>query len=124
MVTKTQAKHTYYALDAARRLEFDIYNQIDIHGAIPTGWGEIADRRKSAKKVVTLRLEEDVVNFMKSLGPGYQGRINEVLRVFMHAKLGALMQGPASVSNFLWEKENQPEGRPDWGAFGKIMGER
>ncbi len=35
------------------------------------------------KMPVSIRLDEDVVNFFKKSGPGYQTRINAVLRSYM-----------------------------------------
>lgn len=48
---------------------------------------------------LTIRLDADVVRFFKSMGPGYQPRINKVLRTFMHARLAKLIEGPACA----WE---------------------
>lgn len=35
------------------------------------------------KEAISIRLDEDVLTFFKSLGTGYQTRINAVLRYFM-----------------------------------------
>lgn len=37
------------------------------------------------KRQITLRLDEDVIAWFKSRGPGYQTRINEVLRAYVDA---------------------------------------
>jgi uncharacterized protein (DUF4415 family) len=37
----------------------------------------------SGKKLISLRLDTDVVEWFKATGPGYQTRINHVLRTFM-----------------------------------------
>ncbi len=39
------------------------------------------------KKPISLRLDNDVLEFFKSQGKGYQTRINAVLRAFMDAQL-------------------------------------
>lgn len=41
-----------------------------------------------AKKQITLRLDPDVIEFFKAAGPGYQTRMNAVLRQYVvaHAK--------------------------------------
>lgn len=36
-----------------------------------------------AKERVNIRLDADVLDFFRSAGPGYQTRINEVLKVFI-----------------------------------------
>ena len=38
------------------------------------------DRKKSAKKLVSLRLDQDVLERFRATGPGWQSRINEALR--------------------------------------------
>lgn len=37
------------------------------------------------KKPVSIRLDEDVVNWFKSFGKGYQTKINEVLKLYMQS---------------------------------------
>lgn len=36
-----------------------------------------------AKKIITIRLDRDILAFFKAQGEGYQTRINEVLREYM-----------------------------------------
>lgn len=38
---------------------------------------------RQTRSMVTLRLDDDVVTWLKSFGPGYQLRINAMLRVCM-----------------------------------------
>ena len=50
------------------------------------GWLETAEIRIPASKTqLTLRLDEDVVNFFKGQGKGYQTRMNAVLRSYYEA---------------------------------------
>ena len=37
------------------------------------------------KKPVSIRLDEDVINWFKSFGKGYQTKINEVLKLYMQS---------------------------------------
>jgi uncharacterized protein (DUF4415 family) len=46
-------------------------------------------RMPEAKKAVSLRLDPDVLEWYKTNGPGYQTRINAVLRMYMKAKTGS-----------------------------------
>ncbi len=39
------------------------------------------------KKQITLRLDPDIIEFFKAQGPGYQTRMNAVLRQYMSANL-------------------------------------
>ena len=38
------------------------------------------------KRAVSVRLDQDIIDFFKSQGPGYQTRMNAVLRSYMLAK--------------------------------------
>jgi uncharacterized protein (DUF4415 family) len=41
------------------------------------------------KQIVTIRLDVDMLEWFKSAGPGYQTRINQVLRTHMDAQRAA-----------------------------------
>jgi uncharacterized protein (DUF4415 family) len=41
---------------------------------------------REPKLAVSLRLDADVLRFFRGFGSGYQTRINEVLKAFMHAR--------------------------------------
>jgi uncharacterized protein (DUF4415 family) len=41
--------------------------------------------KPQAKKSVTLRLDPDILSWFRKRGPGYQTRINAVLRAFVQA---------------------------------------
>ncbi|GFK92535.1 hypothetical protein NNJEOMEG_00360 [Fundidesulfovibrio magnetotacticus] len=38
------------------------------------------------KKSVTIRLDADVLEYLRAIGPGYQTRINSILRDYMAAR--------------------------------------
>jgi uncharacterized protein (DUF4415 family) len=40
------------------------------------------------KQIVTIRLDVDMLTWFKSAGPGYQTRINQILRAHMEANRG------------------------------------
>jgi uncharacterized protein (DUF4415 family) len=44
------------------------------------------------KQIVTIRLDVDMLEWFKSAGPGYQTRINQVLREYMDAQRTAAVQ--------------------------------
>ena len=46
-----------------------------------------------AKQIVTIRLDVDMLEWFKSAGPGYQTRINQVLREHMDAQRTAELEG-------------------------------
>ena len=41
------------------------------------------------KQIVTIRLDVDMLNWFKSAGPGYQTRINQILRDHMDTQRSA-----------------------------------
>jgi len=56
-------------------------------GPLPEGWEKtIILGVPEAKKDVHIRLDPDVLRWFKSHGPGYQTRINAVLRSFVLAR--------------------------------------
>ena len=48
-------------------------------------WADAELRMPQAKKGVYLRLDQDVLEWLKAQGPGYQTRINAILRAYMEA---------------------------------------
>ena len=46
-----------------------------------------------AKQIVTIRLDVDMLDWFKAAGPGYQTRINQVLREHMDAQRTAELDG-------------------------------
>jgi len=54
------------------------------------GWAtDLVFDVREPKLAVSLRLDADVLRFFRGFGAGYQTRINEVLKAFMHARGGA-----------------------------------
>lgn len=49
-------------------------------------WKDAVPVRPGAKKLLSLRLDPDVVEWFRAQGPGYQTRMNDVLRAYMQAK--------------------------------------
>jgi len=48
-------------------------------------WADAALHMPQTKKGVYLRLDQDVLEWLKAQGPGYQTRINAILRAYMEA---------------------------------------
>lgn len=55
----------------------------DIPRLGPEFWRKAVPRMPRPKDSVTIRLDHDLVKWLKSLGRGYQTRINAVLRSYM-----------------------------------------
>lgn len=62
-------------------------------------WFEMAALRQPAKKeLLSIRLDDDVVEWFKQDGRGYQTRINQVLRSYMqHRKAGETPRAAKAV---------------------------
>tara|TARA_R110002110_G_scaffold66224_6_gene181654 strand:+ start:9965 stop:10273 length:309 start_codon:yes stop_codon:yes gene_type:complete len=49
-------------------------------------WANARVVMPTPKQAISIRIDEDVLAYFKSTGPGYQGRMNAVLRSYMEAK--------------------------------------
>jgi uncharacterized protein (DUF4415 family) len=68
-------------IEAAMRDDPDWADAMDVD------WSKAVLVSPRKKKALSVRLDEDVINFFKGQGRGYQTRMNAVLRHFMeHAK--------------------------------------
>ena len=55
----------------------------DWEGLMDIDWSDAVMVYPIAKKAISLRLDEDVLDFFKATGKGYQTRMNAVLRHYM-----------------------------------------
>jgi uncharacterized protein (DUF4415 family) len=97
MATKKQTDLAFHQLgQVLRDLETDLRWKLEGSVRIPAAWTEIAqDRSQPAKTKVTLRLDEDVLRFFRSMGQGHLTRMNAVLRAFMLARLAEVVKAEA-----------------------------
>ncbi len=114
-LSKSQREHHHYLTDALARVEFDMHHRIWINHRVPRGWREIANSPTPDKRRVTIRLDEDVVKFFRSMGRDYGPRMNDVLKGFMHAKLMGLFKGDETLDQFREQEEHGLPERPGWG---------
>lgn len=127
-MTKTERLHWSYGVDALNMIEHDLHSRLGLLGALPNEWHQICrddDRRDVKRTRVTLALDADVVKFFKALGPGYQPRMNRVLRAFMHMRLAKLIDGPDTTDYILRPEEVMRDGeaKPRWGDARRKLGE-
>lgn len=56
---------------------------------IDVDWSRVEVVRPEKKVMISVRLDADVLEFLRSQGPGYQSRMNAILRSYMksHEKL-------------------------------------
>jgi hypothetical protein len=92
----TKKQKLEYALlgDAMRQLEWDLRHPVFMAGRIPPEWRRIHRTPVGPKTKLTLRVDEDVVKFFRSLGRGYQEKMNLVLKGFVHARLSEFVEAP------------------------------
>jgi hypothetical protein len=97
MPTKAQTEFAFHQLgQVLRDLEADLRWKLDGSVRIPAAWHAIAqDRQTPAKTKITLRLDEDVIRFFRSMGQGHLTRMNAVLRAFMLARLAEVVKAEA-----------------------------
>jgi uncharacterized protein (DUF4415 family) len=50
------------------------------------GWIDAAMPEQTRKKLISLRVDPEVLEFFKAQGPGYQTRMNAVLTAYMQVK--------------------------------------
>lgn len=118
-MTKTERLHWSYGIDALSMIEHDLHHRLSALTELSPEWHHIwedKDRRDGKRTRVTAAFDADVVKFFKAMGPGYQHRMNRVLRAFMHMRLAKLIEGPDTTDYILMPEEVLKEGtRPTWG---------
>lgn len=54
--------------------------------ALAADWADVALPEQTRKKLISLRVDPEVLDFFKAQGPGYQTRMNAVLTAYMQVK--------------------------------------
>jgi uncharacterized protein (DUF4415 family) len=80
---KNQSLTDWERVDAMRDEDIDTS---DIPALDESFFANATIRMPKPKKAITIRLDQDVVDWYKSEGKGYQTRINAVLRLYMEAQ--------------------------------------
>lgn len=104
--------YAHYMMDALARLEWDMHHEININQRIPEEWRMIwAERPERKKKRITIGIDEDVLRFFKSMGTGYQTKMNETLKSFMYARLAGFLEGRDAPTPY----RDLVKEAPEWG---------
>jgi uncharacterized protein (DUF4415 family) len=76
-------------IDGLEDMETDLELMKRTRGIVPAGWSRAhkAAPCHPPKVKTTLRIDREVFDWYRSLGVGYQRRMNEVLRCYMHAMI-------------------------------------
>jgi uncharacterized protein (DUF4415 family) len=56
--------------------------------AKPADWGNVKVTWPQPKQAISLRIDQDILTWFRGRGPGYQTRMNAVLRAFVDAQQG------------------------------------
>ncbi|KAF0138000.1 MAG: hypothetical protein FD152_117 [Xanthobacteraceae bacterium] len=70
-------------------LMLDTDNQVDelpVEALSADHWTNAVLPEQSRKKLISLRVDPEVIDFFKAQGPGYQTRMNAVLQAYMQVK--------------------------------------
>ena len=122
--TPTQRAHYTYMMDVMTRLEWDLHHKIETTSRIPEEWHEIAKRTPDKPRLqVNLRLDADVVKFFKTFGTGYGGRINDVLKSYVHARLAGVIKGAETTNHFKNAREDHSGAKPRFGGMAAKLGQ-
>lgn len=84
----------HHLSQSLRGLEEDLRWGLQDSVRIPPEWHQIAASDPvPSKRHTSLRVDEDVLRFFKSMGAGHLSRMNAVLRAFMLARLAGVVRG-------------------------------
>ncbi len=114
--TKRERSDTWAMIDAFRKVETDLHHRLIEMRTIPPDWDGIHERRaeRHPKRMkVTANFDADVVRFFKGLGPGYQWRMNEVLRAYVHGRMAKIVKGP-DTTDYILHPERIPDEPEFW----------
>jgi uncharacterized protein (DUF4415 family) len=83
--TKKRSRTNWARIDAIKDREIDLSDIPELGKAF---FKRATLRLPEPKTAVTIRLDRQVLNWFKAKGPGYQTRINALLRAYMEAHKG------------------------------------
>ena len=93
--TRKQHAAYHHLSQNLRGLEEDLRWGLRDSARIPPEWHAIASADAvPGKRHISLRVDEDVLQFFRAMGVGHLSRMNAVLRAFMQARLAGVLEGP------------------------------
>ena len=95
-MTTRQRRHHYFLVDLMKELNYDLHHQLQRIAEAP---------QRGVKERMTLRLDSDVVKFFRGTGQGFQSRMNDVLRCYMHARLSNMIEDGARFREYIDDEE-------------------
>ncbi|KAB7610423.1 BrnA antitoxin family protein [Amylibacter sp. SFDW26] len=87
-----QAQRRHNLIAALARMQHDI-SDAWIDRSIPKDWNflEVGKPIEPHKTKITMRVDSDMLRWFKKMGPNYQRRMNQVLRVYYTAMIQGLL---------------------------------
>ncbi|NOX74502.1 MAG: BrnA antitoxin family protein [Alphaproteobacteria bacterium] len=123
-LTKKERIDWTLLIDAMSKVEYDLLHPILRDGCIPPEWISIArEGATPAKTRITARFDADVVRFFRSLGTGYQEKMNRVLKSWMLMRMVGLVEGRESdeIVKDLLKYRNPRRKRPELGEIRRVL---
>lgn len=86
-------------IDGLETLEIDFRLLKRTREIVPPGWSRAHETApcRPPKVKTTLRIDREVFDWFHGLGVGYQRRMNEVLRCYMHAMIAKHIEQPGDT---------------------------
>lgn len=94
----TQRRAVFDMHRALAELEFDLHDAIECERHIPHQWADLHVNRTPPKTKVTVRIDSDIIKYLKSLGRGYERRMNDVLRAWVAAKAAKMIRDEVRIT--------------------------
>ena len=110
--TRAQAEAMHHVAEALQRLEFDLHYSVGYMRHIPAEWGRIHRHTNPPKSRITIRIDNDILRYFKVQGPGYQRRINDVLRAFVCSRAARFVEEEADITrerDRYWARAGAPD---------------
>jgi uncharacterized protein (DUF4415 family) len=97
--SRTEAKSLAQMIEGLDALDIDFEILKRTRDIVPGGWGIAHAVTPCAPQKVkmTIRLDREVFDWYRGLGFGYQKRMNEVLRCYMHAIISKHIRQPGDT---------------------------
>lgn len=84
MIARGESKTDWAKVDALTEEELEASIDFEEEGEVD--WDQVYVNMPSLKRQVTIRFDDDVLDWFKSQGAGYQTRMNQVLRSYVQAQ--------------------------------------
>ncbi|MBU2981905.1 BrnA antitoxin family protein [Lentibacter algarum] len=93
MTRRTKDSARIEVIDELKQLQDDLRSTW-LDRSLPEGWSGLEQAAVTTRKKerITIRLDEDMLKWFRAQGPGYQVRINRILRIYWGGLISGLVQ--------------------------------